>query len=369
VQSSKYATATINRDVTIYLTANKPYFLCGDTNPITFTVSANPALPCAVYYWNNSTTPTSSNTFEVTPGLSEVIVSVKAVYGGKEVNKNLTVPVKSFEGTPPQISGASSICGSQAQYTIPGLRSGYTVEWGCSSRLLKLSELDNSATFSVSGSGSGYIKAKVITPCGDTVVLDQKDVWIGKPEIDMQTPMAYYPSGGYNNLCKYEDYRTNLIVSGAPNVTWTRIAASPSNTSWSQIGNNINFYFWADNQTAVFRVSATNSCGTTIHDFGFKSVQCGPNPCELDYVVSPNPASGSITIVPNIPAPCDIYLRETQIQEVSIYNSTGTIKKRQKYGEKATSANIDTSDLMPGVYIVVIDDGIQKVRRTILVKK
>src|SRR5690606_31540833 len=32
VQSSKYATATITRDVTINLTANKPYFLCGDTN-------------------------------------------------------------------------------------------------------------------------------------------------------------------------------------------------------------------------------------------------------------------------------------------------------------------------------------------------
>lgn len=39
VQSSKFATATINRNVTINLTANKSYFLCGDTNPVTFTVT------------------------------------------------------------------------------------------------------------------------------------------------------------------------------------------------------------------------------------------------------------------------------------------------------------------------------------------
>src|SRR5690606_32671694 len=174
---------------------------------------------------------------------------------------------------------------------------------------------------------------------------------------------------GYNNVCKFQDYKTNLIVNGATYVTWTRIAANPSNTSWSQVGNNLHFYFWAVNQTAVFRVSATNSCGTTSHDFGFKSIICGSDPCLTDYTVSPNPASGYITIVPNIPAPCDTYLTDPLIQEVSVYNSMGIIEKSQKFKEKTNSAVIETSNLFPGLYVVVIDDGTQKIRKTILIKK
>jgi hypothetical protein len=118
VQSSKFATATINRNVTINLTANKSYFLCGDTNPVTFTVTSNPALPCALYYWNNSTTPTTSNTFQVSPGQSNVIVTVKVVYGSTETIKSLTIPVKSFDGAAPSIDGPTTICGSTVEYSI-----------------------------------------------------------------------------------------------------------------------------------------------------------------------------------------------------------------------------------------------------------
>ena len=66
-----------------------------------------------------------------------------------------------------------------------------------------------------------------------------------------------------------------MPVTGASSVTWSRIAASPSNTNWSQVGNNLNFYFWAVGQTAVFRIVAANSCGSASYDFGFRSISCG----------------------------------------------------------------------------------------------
>jgi len=53
VQESKESVAiTVNRSVAFTVTASKAYILCGDVTPITYTVT--PALPCALYYWNNS---------------------------------------------------------------------------------------------------------------------------------------------------------------------------------------------------------------------------------------------------------------------------------------------------------------------------
>jgi hypothetical protein len=106
VQSSKFATATINRNVTIGLIADKSYFLCGDTNPVTFTATTSTAMPCALYYWNNSTTPTTSNTIQISPdGQNNLIVSVKVVYGDTEINRSITIQRKLYVN-PPYCFGA-----------------------------------------------------------------------------------------------------------------------------------------------------------------------------------------------------------------------------------------------------------------------
>lgn len=249
----------------------------------------------------------------------------------------------------------------------------FIYNWNTSSVIDKISGI-GTRYLTIDGSsgngGEGTVSLTVTSPSGLTATSNIVTFpWVGKPKINSQIPLAYYPSGGYNNICNLQTYTTNMIVNGATNVTWERIAASPSTTTWYQSGNNISFYFWAVNQTAVFRITASNSCGTTSYDFGFKSIQCGTDPCEMDYLISPNPSSsGLITIVPNIPPPCDTYLSEPSIQEVSIYDSNENLKKIKKYREKTTTAEISTSDLVPGVYIVVIDEGTKKVRKRIIVK-
>ena len=271
------------------------------------------------------------------------------------------------------LSGVSLICYPEnAQYSVT-FPSTASVSWTRTGNLTPVGATTN-PTFTVSSTSnsgaSGTITATIKNSQGQTFLTRTKTVWVGKPKIEPQTPLAFYPNGGYNNVCNYQNFTTNMVVNGATNVTWERIAANPSNTSWSQSGNNISFYFWAVNQTAVYRISASNVCGTTSYDFGFKSINCGTDPCVTDYLVSPNPtSSGLITIVPNIPPPCDTYLSEPSIQEISIYDNNGTLKKAEKYGKKTGSAEINTSDLLSGVYVVVIDDGENKVRKTIIVKK
>ena len=174
VQSSKLATATINRDVTLSLSANKSYFLCGDTTPITYTVTASPALPCALYYWNNSSTATPSNTFQKVPALGNENVTVTVVYGNNSKTLSITVPVKTFNRLKPPIEGPDNVCGTQqVEYTIPQIRSGYTTVWEYDKLTPVLLDNDH-AIFTANGNGYGSVGATVYSQCGGVEPLAEK---------------------------------------------------------------------------------------------------------------------------------------------------------------------------------------------------
>ena len=170
-----------------------------------------------------------------------------------------------------------------------------------------------------------------------------------------------------------------MQITGATSVAWSRIAASPSNTTWSQSGNNINFYFWAVGQTAVFRINASNACGTTTNDFGFKSINCGEGGGGCDqFAVSPNPAKNSVKVsVLNIPPP---YLSATSassktmetskrsITEIKIYDNAGNLKQTQKE-YKSKQATIDLTGYKSGVYFIEITDGNFKESQQIIIQE
>jgi hypothetical protein len=212
-QSSKYATASIVRNVTINLTANKSYFLCGDTSPITFTVTANPELPCALYYWNNSTTPTTSNTIQISPdGQNNLIVAVKIVYGNTTVNKSITVQRKIYVTTP-ILSTPSFTCNSTFTCTVLNLGPGYTVNWGNHSNNLELlSQTGFSATFECSGTGDSWVEPTYSTPmCGGGYPVSRKTIWVGGGSfiLHVSRPDGVPVSiGQFGDLeaCPYTDY-------------------------------------------------------------------------------------------------------------------------------------------------------------------
>ena len=158
-----------------------------------------------------------------------------------------------------------------------------------------------------------------------------------------------------------------MYSTGATSFIWTRTAASPTNTNWSQSGNNLTFYFWNPGQTATFKITATNGCGSVSQSLGFKSISCGGGGggC-LRYNVSPNPAKGTLkVVVPNIPPPCD-YLKtdgsasdlksSRTISEILIYDLSGNLKKKQS-ANRAKEVNVNLNGLRTGTYYIEIKDG------------
>lgn len=234
----------------------------------------------------------------------------------------------------------------------------------------------NQVTFTITGSGSVTLRATA----GNYVSEQSIDVVHILPTIggtyftngQEQFLRIYSSPFDYNDVCNLENVSTNMQVTGATSVTWSKTTSNPTNVSWYQSGNNLNFYLWSLGQTALFKLLASNSCGTTSYDFGFRSIDCtgGGGGCEL-YSVSPNPASGSINVsVVMIPPPCDFAMASSEltISEVNIYDQAGNIKKTKKeMKSKKTTVNLD--GLRTGIYVVEIIDGKYKERHQVIVTK
>jgi hypothetical protein len=192
-------------------------------------------------------------------------------------------------------------------------------------------------------------------------------------------PLLVWNGGNndYNIVCNLQLTNTNMNIQGATTVTWSRISNIPNYPApWSQNGNDLSFYLTSVNQKTIFRVTASNNCGSVFLDFGFKSTECS-NPCN-SFNISPNPAMGSLrVIVPNVPPPClsasagtvkGKSYQEQSISEIRIYDNSGNLKRIQKeYKTKQSTVNI--SGFKPGVYIVEVSDGAYKERHRVLVKE
>ena len=279
------------------------------------------------------------------------------------------------------ISGNPTICSGTATFTLNNNGTAYTgnVSWSSSNPgIASITASGNPATLTKTGNGQVTITA-TISQCGSTFVKTLALV-AGAPIIGANSPLLKPWTGNsssYNDVCNYQNTYTNMPVTGASSVTWSRIAASPSNTNWSQVGNNLNFYFWAVGQTAVFRIVAANSCGSASYDFGFRSISCGGGGggCR-QYIVSPNPAKDALKLeVPNIPPPCDYRngqaknknLKQPLIRAIKLYDLVGNVKLYQKTkGVKQATLNI--SGLLPGTYFIEISDKDYKEKQQVIIQ-
>jgi len=270
---------------------------------------------------------------------------------------------------PLNISESSPVCINDKTFNLKNLMIGKDVTWTVSSNLLLItSETDTSVVVKAINStvkGNGWIKATAT--CGTTESFT-KNVLVGKPDIITHTPLAQYASGYFNPVCNYETYTTNMDVTNGSNPIWSRLSASPSNTTWGQINDNLTFYFWAVGQTAVYRISSSNTCGTTSYDYGFKSIQCETDPCATQYTVAPNPATEESTIIINIPAPCDPMIQsQTFDGSISVYDHMGNLKKKEKY-KTYHDYKLNLHGLKTGLYFIEIYDGKTIQKKTIFVE-
>ncbi len=366
IQTSKSSTPiTVVRDVNWVLTSSHSYFLCGDTNPITFTLTSNPSAGCAVYYWNNNPNSSTSNSFVVTPGNTDVTVTVKAVYGGKEVIKSITVPVKSFENNPPNIDGSETICTGTQDYYVDGLRTNYNLTWNSSVNIEKLTSSGNSATFRGTSSGQGWIGATINTPCGGTVPLMVKNVWVGPP-ITPSEIIPFWNNGMEFGNDSYYDFRV-IPHPSATYYTWdvdggTIVDGQGTNLitvkTQKVLGGN-NVYF-----SVGVRAGSIN-CGVSNRIFRTGFVISGTGGATLLF--SPNPATDETSLI------IENYSEEEIIDEnytwnLEIYSEIQGLKLKSN-NLRGKSTTIKTSGWKDGIYIVKVKTQDQILTGKLVIKR
>lgn len=200
-----------------------------------------------------------------------------------------------------------------------------------------------------------------------------KDLWVGSPLL-----AAQYSDEGlvrftnptdplyYNNVPNLIEKRVDMTSSGAQG-SWSRIAANPTNTTWSVSNDQLRFYFFQVGQTATFRYTSANTCGSISQDYSFKSVSSSGGGCN-HYSVSPNPSSSAVEIVaPNIPAPCGTApyaassLEQSEssltISTVDVYTLDGQLRYSKRFEDKPKMVTLDLKELRNGVYILKISGG------------
>lgn len=379
---------SVKREINFTLSANKTHVLCGDTNPVTFTVS--PAPSCAVYYWNNSQTPSTSNSFQVTPsGTSDVIATVTIVYGGKQVVKQKTIPNLLFApGTYPEIIGNSTVCGGSATYSVSYLRPGYTVSYQ-KSQNLSISQTGNTCTLSMSGGGVGWLEATINTPCGSYPITLSKNIAFGLVDEDKivssRDGQAIGAWAQYHILCNsgytttvtdYDSYPDGEPLGDSGDALYQSITAYewsfPSGWSYSDTYEGIPNQKiqvspdWGANpqpgQMLQVGVRAQNDCGWTDWKYDYWQVIS----CSGYYLmVTPNPVDNEAII--DLQSSDNKASSNLQEWEVEVYDPTRGLKlKTPKL--KTTNTKINVQDWKEGVYVVRAKIGKEVVSGKLIVK-
>jgi Secretion system C-terminal sorting domain/Bacterial Ig-like domain (group 2) len=371
---------TINGPSSLSICSSDDYTLSSNgTTGIIWSLSSSLASQNNSYICNSNSTRVSANTNGATG-----TVTLNAQVNG--CSNTISKAIQITCGTNLSISGSTNLCSgtSTSIYSINNLPCNSSVSWTSSNtNVATISAAGNPATLTAINNGSTTITA-TINACNGTTIIS-KAIYIGSPFIggtyfsnNQELPLGIWFGDpfDYNDACNLQNTTTNMQIIGSTSVTWSKITSNPSNISWSQNGNNLNFYFWGLGQTAVFRIQATNSCGSSSYDFGFKSIDCsggGGGGC-YQYQVAPNPAQSSVrVVVPNIIPPCDMAsasskpIANLSISEVRIYDQQGFLKTLQKFSRVKT-AQINLNGLNSGLYFIEIIDGQYKERQQILIQ-
>lgn len=89
------------------------------------------------------------------------------------------------------------------------------------------------------GNGNSTLNVSLQVAGCPSFNLNPVNFWVGSPQITATEPLAYFSSGYYNEICYSNNYTVDMNVWGSSGVSWDRIAAYPSNTTWYETGNSL----------------------------------------------------------------------------------------------------------------------------------
>ena len=252
------------------------------------------------------------------------------------------------------ISGANAICTSSSQtYTLS--TSSYPVTWTITEGNTTISTFLGTYQTTISNSSTNGITRVLhadIYGCANT----SKAIVFGTPELTDFGPGFYFNPGDENEVCQWDENVFPGTVSPNSTISWTLLSAIPGGgVSYSDYNyDDLYLFMWKPNQIAILRFSASNACGSTTYDFGFKTIDCSGR-----FMVSPNPSKGEIHIKSK-----KGYINF--IDQLMIFDFRNNMVFNRKY-LKQTSVDLSLP-LKPGNYFIRIKSGKYMETRQILIK-
>jgi len=255
----------------------------------------------------------------------------------------------------PYISGSSAVCPSGTTFTVNYVPPGGTVRWACSTNISFDNQPGDSKVFTANGTNSGWIVARIVTTCNDTITLPTQVVWVG-----LYSSSNYPITGPSSAPCRQYVYYSIPTLVGVTSINWVW----PS--GWTYISGqgttNLALQTGTTGSGGIVGAQATNACGTGSYATKYTSVTgiCG---YRLD--VSPNPATGEATI--ELVSDSEEGLAGAVEWELDIYDSMQSLKEK-KTDIKTAQTMINTSSWKDGVYIVRAKIGDEVITEKLVVK-
>lgn len=260
-------------------------------------------------------------------------------------------------------TGADFICNSNSQtYKLDNLSSSATINWNVSpSNNFTLTQNGNNITLIPIGgyNGSAILTASVGSNCENVSIT--KTIWVGKPKLT-----SAYINGSANVNCNSTYiYKFMGGVLGAENTRW-EVSLQFDNVS---AVNNKTLYVDPTNRGSGYvTFVASNACGETVFckPVNVSGSSCGPAYINFpnqyscgdlgfdlssnsnDYMVLPNPASNSFTIVDTQNKTVTSTYEEITYQLYDL-NAFMTLNGRLK-----NSRTVNANSLKKGLYILKI---------------
>lgn len=360
---------------------------CGDATAKIFTVQ-NPAACVTSYEWVTANkgwfdvngAAITTNLITTTPSITiypscnssnpakDIEVLMKA---GTEVLSSKVMVTFSTTAPLLAITGSSEFCTSDS-YSLPvSTACGASVVWS----LQPLNNFPTPATLSCTNcgtttltkvnGGTALLRATVTFPNCNSTGIYEKYIGIGVPQfrgwynsptnpVQPLNPWTRANIDATNPACYNTYITTSTDITANANVVWSD-AGNSGGVTWTQIGNNLRFYFSDLDQWAFFSVAITNSCGTTNLRYRFNSVgeNCTGGPL-LRVLTSPNPST-SVVNVELIEG--DKIKTNKEIRSIKVTDKNSNIIKVFEFGKDSKKVNINISSLPVDVYNISVFDG------------
>lgn len=260
------------------------------------------------------------------------------------------------------ISGPTLACLSSVTSTINGLPSVSSIVWEPGPNMTIASgQNTTTCTFSTTASGNSWVKAHLITDCGN-ITLPQKNLWIGippAPEINSYTPFVWSTSFWPTPVKVYTVYAEDEIIFYDENTNTFGGLIESFSREWDIDAGSIPYSaydygpggrmcFFHQPGTVRVRAKSSNSCGETEWS---EPVFVDVIAQEYMLSLSPNPASGEVTVELKSGGNNTDLLSNENVWDLDVYDAMQSLKtKVSKIKNKSTVLN--TSGWKDGVYVI-----------------